>query len=117
MFYVGSTLWLENREYLSSIPNYQNFSGCIRYYTGTKFWIDKGKIQSFQDPVTGKWMPASVHYNGKKYWYDKDQLQSFQDPETQEWMPAATEPNGTKFWYDRGIWVDPKTHFWKEREY
>ena len=61
-----------------------------------------GEQQSYQDPETGKWMPARIDSNGSKWWFDNGELQSFQDPMTKEWMPAIIYPDGSKEWYDKG---------------
>jgi len=74
MFYVGNTLWLEGKEWFSDIPNFPNFSGCIRYSNGIKFWYDKGKLHSFQNPKTQEWMPAYIYPDGTKVWYDKGEV-------------------------------------------
>ena len=116
MFYVGDILWMEKDEKEYEIPDFNNFSGCIRWTGGTKIWYDKGKWQSFQDLETQEWMPARIWRDGTKWWYDKGERQSFQDPKTKEWMPAIVWPDGTKWWYDKGELVDnPETYPW-ERE-
>ena len=122
MFYVGDTLWLEKEKGFYDIPNWHTFSGCIRNFDGTKYWIDKGYIQSFllqTGPVTKEWLPAIIYSDGgTKAWYDKGQKQSFQDLRTGEWMPAVVGPDGLKVWYDEGRIIDnPETYSWnKNRE-
>jgi len=116
MFYVGDELWFEEGEYFNDIPGFQKFSGCARYPNGTKLWYEKGLRQSFQDPVTGEWMPAMVRPDGRKYWYEKGLRQSFQDSKTGEWMPAVVWSDGSKFWYDKGEFAgNPETYPWEEK--
>ena len=115
MFMVGDILWLEGEEYICDVPDLQNFSGCVHYLDGVKFWFDKGLLQSPQDPATGEWLPAQIFPNNRKCWYDKDKLQSFQDPKTKEWMPARIWSDGTIHFYDKGqlqSFQDPKTKEW-----
>jgi len=83
MFYVGDALWMEGEESLVNIPGFQKFSGCARYPSGTKYWYEKGLRQSYQDPVTGEWLPAIVWTNGGKMWYDKGRIVN--NPETYPW--------------------------------
>ena len=108
MFYVGDILWLEEREEWVDIPN--KFS-----YTGYVIWpedhrtlhLEKGLIQSPQNPITQEWLPAYISEDGSRYWYDCNHLQSFQEyvahPAGQgQWMPAIVWPDGERFWYDQG---------------
>ena len=117
MFYVGDIFWLEKGEYICDIPNFDNYSGCIRYPSGSKFWYDKNLLQSFQDLVTGEWLPAISYSSGEKSWYDKGLRQSFQDPVTREWMPVTIDYYGRRKWHDKGaLVIYPETYPWKERE-
>ena len=110
MFMVGDTLWLE---YCDIVP--ENFTGRMRFYFGSLLFYKEGQRQSFQDPVTGEWMPAFIRANGTKFWYDKDQMQSFQDPVTRKWMPAVIHNDGTKAWYDNGDWIEDPEEYFKNR--
>ena len=74
MFYVGNTLWMENKESLSDIPNLESFSGRICFRLQVELWYENGELQSPQDPVTGEWMPAAYFPNNVKAWYDKGVL-------------------------------------------
>ena len=76
MFYVGDILWMETNQEV--IP--ANFIGGAFWPDKVKVWFNKGKIQSFQNPVTKEWMPARINYKGSKQWYDKGIRIS--DPET-----------------------------------
>jgi len=83
MFYVGDTLWMEWEEWLEDIPDFRNFSGHTNWFNGTKRSFDKGEFQSFQDPVTGEWMPAVIYPGETEYWYDKGNF--VRNPETYPW--------------------------------
>ena len=71
MFYVGDIIWLEDGDGWYDVPDHNNFSGCIRYPSGTKYWYENGLWQSPQDPATGEWLPAIIFADGTKQWFDK----------------------------------------------
>ena len=102
MFYVGDVLWLEKDEKEYEIPDFNNFSGCIRWAGGAKYWYEKGWQHSPQDPITQEWLPAIIYPDGRKLWLNKSRAHSFTDPVTGNLMPAAIYPSGFKEWYDKG---------------
>jgi len=59
MFYVGNTLWLEEREDWYSIP--EHFTGCIRYWNGNLIWKKDG-LNHREDG------PAIICANGEMIW-------------------------------------------------
>ena len=102
MFYVGDMLFLEEREHMFDLSDWQNFSGCVLTFKGMRRWYRDGKIESPQDPVTGKRLPAIISVDGTREWAIEGVLHSFRDSVTGELMPAVIYPNGNRYFYDRG---------------
>jgi len=93
MFYVGNILWMEIGETTQDIPNFPNFSGCVRWAWGRLEWFKKGLRQSPQDPETQEWMSSVIN------------------------PPTMLYPNGRKLWYNKGILVNPETYDWGRGDY
>jgi len=104
MFMVGDELWLEEEEYFNDIPNFRDFSGCVRWCSnGVICWFVNGaKKQSYLSPATGEWLPALVWPDGSKFWFNNGNLHSFPSVFTGELMPAIIRSNRSTYWYRNG---------------
>ena len=73
-------------------PEWENFSGFVVYFDGTKRWFFGGKLHKIDGP-------AIEYANGTKFWYVDGKRHRLDGP-------AGERSDGTKFWF-----VDGKQHY------